>query len=68
MAEPLLDIAKGVLYHGGALALVGGAGIMGIIWGYVIFKTKNIKVTIMAHILTNFFAFTQLIYINWFVK
>ena len=60
-----LLFAKGVSYHGGALALVGGAGMMGAIWGYVMFKTKNIKVTICAHIITNFFAFSQLIYVNF---
>lgn len=61
-----LLFAKGISYHGGALALVGGAAMMGVIWGFVMFKTRNIKVIIYAHILTNFFAFSQLIYINWF--
>lgn len=28
-----LCFAKGVTYHGGALALVGGAGFMGLLWG-----------------------------------
>ena len=59
--------SNGVSFLGGALALVGGAGVMGIIWGYVMFKTKNIKIAICAHVITNFFAFSQLIYFNWFL-
>ena len=59
--------AKGVSYNGGASALVGGAAVMGFIWGSVVYKTKNIKVTIVAHVLVNFFAFSQLIYENWYV-
>ncbi len=61
-----LLFATGVSYHGGAFALVGGATVMGAIWGIVMFKTKNIKVVISAHVLTNFFAFSQLLYQNWF--
>lgn len=59
--------ASGVNYHGGALALVGGAGVMGAIWGIVLFKSKNAGVVITAHVLANFFAFSQLLYQNWFV-
>lgn len=58
--------AKGVSYHGGGLALVGGAGMMGAIWGLVMYKTKNIKVLVVTHVITNFFAFSQLIVQNWF--
>jgi len=60
-----LLFAKGMSYHGGGFALIGGALFMGIIWGFVMYKTKNIKVLIAAHVLTNFFAFSQLIYQNW---
>lgn len=52
----------------GALALVSGACMIGTIWGIAIFKIKNIKVVISAHVLTNFFAFSQLLYQNWFIK
>ena len=45
-----LLLCKGMSYNGGALALVGGAGFMGVIWRYVMFHTKNIKITIMAHV------------------
>ncbi|MBE6025247.1 MAG: CPBP family intramembrane metalloprotease [Cellulosilyticum sp.] len=63
-----LLFVKGVTYHGGALALVGGATVMGAIWGWVMFKTKNVKVVISAHVITNFFAFTQLLCENWFIQ
>lgn len=63
-----LLFAKGVTYSGGAPALVGGAAFMGVLWGFVMFKTKNIKIVIIAHVLTNFFAFSQLLYDNWFAK
>ncbi|WP_040211434.1 CPBP family intramembrane glutamic endopeptidase [Clostridium polynesiense] len=59
--------AKGMSYHGGVWALVGGASFMGFLWGLVMFKTKNIQVVVIAHALTNFFAFSQLIYENWFL-
>lgn len=60
-----LTFAGGMSYHGGALALVGGAGVMGLIWGFVMYRTKNIGVTILAHICVNFFAFSQLLYQNF---
>lgn len=63
-----LLFANGITYSGGAPALVGGASFMGFLWGFVMFKTKNIKIVITAHVLTNFFAFSQLLYDNWFAK
>lgn len=63
-----LLFAKGVSYNGGGLALVGGACVMGVIWGLVMYKTKKIKPLVGAHILVNFFAFSQLIYENWFLN
>lgn len=62
-----LACAQGVSYNGGTLALVGGAGVMGAIWGLTMLKTKNVKVIICAHVIVNFFAFSQLLYENWFV-
>ena len=61
-----LTFANGMSYHGGALALVGGAGVMGTIWGLVMYRTRNIKVLIAAHVCTNFCAFSQLIAQNFF--
>lgn len=58
--------AKGMEYQGGFASLVGGSFLMGLLWGGVAYKTKSIQVVTAAHILTNFFAFTGLIYQNWF--
>lgn len=63
-----LLFANGMSYHGGALALVGGASFMGFLWGFVYYKTQNIRVVIAAHMFSNFFAFSQLIHQNWFLK
>ena len=61
-----LALANGMLYHGGAVALLGGAAFMGVLWGAVAYETKSIRFTTMAHVLTNFFAFSGLIYDNWY--
>jgi membrane protease YdiL (CAAX protease family) len=60
-----LYLAKGMVYQGGFASLVGGASFMGLLWGLVVYKTKSIKVVTFAHILTNFFAFTGMIFENW---
>ncbi|MHC1685182.1 MAG: CPBP family intramembrane glutamic endopeptidase [Clostridiaceae bacterium] len=61
-----LYLAKGMVYQGGFASLVGGSFFMGVLWGWVAYKTKSIKVITVVHIITNFFAFTGLIYQNWF--
>ena len=61
-----LYMAKGIIYQGGFASLVGGSIFMGLLWGWVAYKIKSIKVVTAAHIITNFFAFTGLIYQNWF--
>ena len=54
-------------YQGGVASLVGGAFFMGVLWGLVAYKTRSIKVVTIANIIADFFAFTGLIYENWFV-
>lgn len=61
-----LLLAKGMVYQGGFASLVGGSLLMGLLWGWVAYKTRSIKVVTAAHIITNFFAFTGLIFENWF--
>lgn len=61
-----LYFAKGIVYQGGFASLVGGAFFMGLLWGWVAYKTKSIKTVTLAHIITNFFAFTGMIFFNWF--
>lgn len=62
-----LYFANGIVYQGGFPSLVGGSLFMGLLWGLAAFKTKSVKIVTAAHILTNFFAFTGLIYQNWFM-
>ncbi len=62
-----LYLAKGIHYQGGLISLVGGASFMGWLWGWVAYKTKAIKIISIVHIMVNFFAFTALIYENWYV-
>lgn len=61
-----LYLAKGIVYEGGFVSLVGGSFFMGLLWGWVAYKTNSIKIVTIAHIITNFFAFTGLIFQNWF--
>lgn len=57
--------APGVEYHGGALALVGGSSVMGLLWGYTAFSQQRVLVPTLAHVLTNFFAFAGLLVDNF---
>ncbi len=54
-----------VRYQGGAWALVGGALMLGAIWGWVAYRQQSVFVTTLAHIIVNFFAFSGLIADNW---
>jgi hypothetical protein len=51
---------KGMAYHGGVSALVGGALFMGLLWSFVSFKLNSIRYCIVGHVLVNVFAFTGL--------
>ncbi|USG67598.1 CPBP family intramembrane metalloprotease [Brevibacillus ruminantium] len=51
---------------GGILAFVGGAVFMGLVWGWFSYRYKSILPSTLAHLLSNFFAFTGFIYVNWF--
>ncbi|MBC5995047.1 CPBP family intramembrane glutamic endopeptidase [Pontibacter cellulosilyticus] len=57
--------AYGVNYQGGFWPLVGGAFFMGALWGYTAFKQQRILIPTIAHVLANFFAFSNLIVENW---
>ena len=50
----------GLDYQGGALALVGGAGVMGALWTVVAVKTESLRPSIVAHQLVNALAFSSL--------
>ena len=57
--------AYGIVYQGGFWPLVGGAFFMGLIWGYTAYRQQKILVPTIAHILANFFAFSNLLVENW---
>ncbi|UCC11635.1 MAG: CPBP family intramembrane metalloprotease [candidate division WOR-3 bacterium] len=56
---------RGIRYTGGIAALVGGALIMGAIWAWGVSRQKSLLFCTIAHILTNFFAFSQFLVENW---
>lgn len=60
-----LALLPGVRYEGGVLALIGGAAVMGFGWGWVVWRTRDLRSVVIAHILTNTFAFSGLVLTNW---
>lgn len=50
---------------GGAVALVGGAAGLGLIWGWVVWRTRNLRAVTMAHAVTNFLGFSAVGASNW---
>lgn len=49
-----------IVYEGGGLALVGGAAILGVIWGVAYWFNRNFWVISFAHFCVNVIAFTML--------
>ncbi len=62
-----LFLSKGIVYQGNFITLIGGSMCMGFLWGFIAYKSKVIKIVTIAHVVTNFFAFSGLIYENWFM-
>jgi uncharacterized protein len=54
-----------VKYAGGALGLLGGAAVMGVLWGYAFWRTRDLRSITIAHVVTNIFAFSMLATENW---
>jgi membrane protease YdiL (CAAX protease family) len=54
----------GIDYTGGPLALIGGAAAMGLGWGWVVWRTGDLRSVMAAHVLTNAFAFQVLSFNN----
>lgn len=61
-----LWFAPHIVYQGGAVALIGGAYFMGLLWASVARSVGNIRACMVAHILVNLFAFTGLFVENGF--
>ncbi|WP_166242958.1 CPBP family intramembrane glutamic endopeptidase [Paenibacillus turpanensis] len=59
-------LAKDSGMDGGIAAFAGGALGMGMLWGWYAFRYQTVVPTIIAHFLTNTFAFTAFLYVNWF--
>lgn len=52
-----LVFAHGIVYEGGPMALIGGAGVLGILWSIIANRTGCIGWTIVSHMLTNMAVF-----------
>ncbi|UYN98678.1 MAG: CPBP family intramembrane metalloprotease [Devosia sp.] len=62
-----LALAAGLVYDGGAAALIGGAAVLGLFWAWITWRTGSVFYTAIAHALTNIFAFWVLFDRNGFV-
>jgi len=56
-----LAMAVGVEYHGGGLALVGGAAGLGLVWAVMVWKTRAIGWAMISHASINMIVFHALI-------
>ena len=61
-----LALSVGITFDGGALALVGGAALLGLFWSWVVWMTGSVFYVSIAHALTNLFAFWVLFDRNGF--
>lgn len=59
-----LALIKGANYQGGALALIGGAAIMGLLWGILAWRTKSVYLSTLSHIGVNMMAFPAVLLAN----
>jgi membrane protease YdiL (CAAX protease family) len=59
-----LALARGVVYEGGAGALIGGAFALGTLWTVIAYITQQTGWTTFSHILTNVMAFTGALALN----
>ncbi len=55
-----------VKYEAGALGMLGGAAVMGVLWGGAFWRTHDLRSVTMAHVVTNMAAFYMLARENWF--
>lgn len=61
-----LAMSVGISFDGGALALIGGAAALGLLWSWVAWRTGSVFYVSIAHGLTNIFAFWVLFDRNGF--
>jgi hypothetical protein len=60
-----LALVPGMHYEGGPLALIGGSAVFGLLWGWTVWRTHDLRSATIAHVLTNTFAFSALALANW---
>lgn len=63
---PLL-LSQGIVFDGGAIALLGGAAALGLLWTWIAWRTGSVFYTTIAHTLTNVLTFWVLFNDNGFV-
>ena len=61
-----LALSVGVVFDHGAVALIGGAAVLGLLWNWVAWRTGSVFYVSIAHGLTNVFAFWVLVDRNGF--
>lgn len=61
-----LALSAGIVFDGGALALIGGAAALGLFWSWIAWRTGSVFYVAIAHALTNLFAFWVLFDRNGF--
>jgi uncharacterized protein len=61
-----LAMSHGIVFDGGALALLGGAAALGLLWSWIAWRTGSVFYVSLAHGLTNLFAFWVLFDRNGF--
>ena len=62
-----LALSHGVIFDGGAMGLVAGAALLGLLWNWIAWRTGSVFWVGLAHALTNFAAFWVLFDRNGFI-
>jgi uncharacterized protein len=60
-----LALLPDVHYPHGPIALIGGGTVLGFAWGWVAWRTRDLRSVSVAHVLTNTFAFGGPVLMTW---
>ena len=61
-----LMLSVGIVFDGGAAALIGGAAALGLMWNWIAWRTGSVFYVGLAHFITNLFTFWVLFARNGF--